>query len=581
MLTKYEELSGARAGIYKRKSQESDERQVLSLGKQADICDQIVAEYRFATAPQWSFEEKKSAKIAGRRPKFNRLIGHVRKGHIDVIVAWQFSRYIRNMQEGGLLIDLLHNGYLKAIVTKEKVFFPNDNTIVIAVEAATATEYSRNLSRSVLEGNDRKAKLHIPNGRAPIGYINNKHKRQGERDWSDDPVRLPLLRQVVRKLLDGNMSARSVWKWARDDLQFTTPTYEKVGGALVSKSSFYRMLKRTEYAGFYVRNGKKQLIKGVTPIMTEEEYWQIQDLLGRQGIARPKNQISTYNNYLVSPYGEYCGADRTFRATCDCGHKFSALRRKDCPKCSTPLEEFKNPRYYTSKHYYNVPRRKRGKSCKYLNENDIDAFLLRYVDEKLSMPRLFQEWSHVYLHRMKDQEYQDKCERAKSQNDHLVSLEHQEKNAKKALLAGAFGAEEYKETLRDLHAEKRKTEIKAAQSVQWTERASELIPLAEEVAQIWEHGSVSEKRELLAKMGSNFIWDEKKVSINNTESLDAFIIGLKKAKEANRRFELGEKSKISSRCNAKSQPIDKSDPVFTQLCRMWDNVRTHILRNNT
>lgn len=579
MLTKYEELRGARAGVYRRKSQESDERQILSLDKQAEICDQITAEYQFATSPQWEFEEKKSAKIAGQRPAFDRLVKLIRAGSLDVIVGWHFSRFIRNMQEGGLLIDLLHTGYLKAIVTKDKVFFPNDNTIVIAVEAATVTEYSRDLSRSVHGGLDRKATLHLPHGRAPLGYINNTHKRQGERDWSDDPDRLPLVRQVMRKLLSGNVSAHSVWKWSRDELKLTTPVREKMGGSLIPRSAFYRMLKRTEYAGFYLRNGEKHQIKGITPIMTEEEYWQIQDLLGRQGIARPKSQISTYSHYLVSPYGEYCGADRTFRVICDCGHKFSGRTKKECPKCRTPLDQLKHPRYYTAKHYYNVSRKKRKEPCKYLNERDIDTLLLRFADEDLSMSPLFEAWSRTYLHELQDREYREKHERAKSHNDYLASLEQKEKNAKEALLAGAFDAAEYKETLRELHADRKKVKVQSRESLQWYERASSLISMADGIVNAWKKGSVLERRQVLAKLGSNFVWDEQEVSISNPETLDAFVSGLKKAKAAKRQSELDDGSEIPSDSNAESSSLDKSDPACAMLCGMWDNVRTALLRD--
>lgn len=576
MLNKYEELKGAKAAIYKRKSQEDDERQVLSLGKQAEICNEIVAEYQFDTLSAYQFEEQKSAKVAGLRPEFSRMIKLIRTGPVDVVVAWTFNRFVRNMQEGGLLIDLLHTGYLKAIVTKEKIFFPNDNTIIIAIEAASATEYSRDLSRSVKEGIDRKAALHVPHGIAPIGYLNNKHKRQGERDWSDDPDRLPLLRQVMERLLTGQHSAHSVWKWARQDLKLTTPARRKTGGTLLSRASFYRMLQRTEYAGFFYRNGDRIELRCITPIITEDEYWQIQDFLGREGVPRPKKEIAPYSQYVLSPLGEYCGADRTFRVTCDCSHTFSGQRKKECPKCGVPLDRIEHPRYYTARHYYNVARKKRKEPCKYLNETKIDSFLHNYARTYLAMPAEFQGWSQAYLNELKTKEEQQLTEQSKSNTDYLRSLDQQAKNANRALLAGALEPNEYTEALREIRARKEK-----AQHVQttadWFDKSYSLISYSDKIIDTWKEGSVSKKRSVLAEIGSNFVWDENKISINNPKWLDAFINGLNDAKAKKDRFELIDDANTTSDNNANFEKSSKSDAAFLAVCGMWDDVRTALL----
>lgn len=579
MLEKYEELKNLQAGIYKRKSQESDERQILSIGKQDEICYESVAEYVFQTNPEWDFEEKKSAKTAGVRSEFNRMIELVLNGTIEVVVAWHVNRLARNMQEGGLLIDLLHTGYLKAIVTKDKIYFPNDNTIIIAIELASATEYSRDLSRSVKSGIDRKATLQLPHGRAPLGYRNNTHKRQGERDWSDDPDRLPLLQQVFQRLLTGRESGHAVWKWATEELHLTTPSRQKIGGGLLPLASFYRLLRRTEYAGFFFRNGEKIELSGVTPIISEDEYWQIQDMLGGEGVARPKNQIATYSHFLISPDGEYCGTDRTFRVTCDCGHTFSGRTKKACPRCKTAIDRLKHPRYYSALHYYNVPRKKRKERCKYLNETVIDDFLLTYTKTNLRFTASQQEWSLNYLRELKDKEYQDHQVKVKRASDYIRSLEQQQHNAKRALLAGAFSPSEYKDALRDIYKCKKKAESTETLN-HWHDKATALVSFADNLSYIWKAGSVDDKRQMLADIGSNLIWDEKNVSIKNAKWLDRIVTGLNRAKESKRRFELEGVSKISRGSNAKSTSSAELDPTFPILCGMWDDVRTLLREDN-
>ncbi|MEM6805759.1 MAG: recombinase family protein, partial [Bacteroidota bacterium] len=390
MFNSHQKLFGGVAAIYRRKSQESDERQTLSLSTQNDICNEIVVQYGFQVLKD--FEEKKSAKTPDQRPKFVEMMDLVLKRKIDVVVAWKIDRLARNMKEGGWLIDLLQQGFIKAIVTKDKIYYPDDNTIITSIEMASATEYSRELSKKVKAGLDKKARKGIPNGHAPIGYLNNKHKVQGERDWRDDPMRLPLVRQIFRKLLEGTQSAFSVWKWANENIKLTTPQSKKLGGALLSKSGFYRMLKRPEYAGFFIYEGQKIKISCITPILTESEYWRVQQILGKKGVPRPKGMPSVYTGFLFSPKGSYCGADSSYRVVCDCGCKFSAKTKTACPKCHLSINDMQHPRHYFWKYYYIVSKKKAGLPCKYVNEKALDSYFVQYVTDNLLFSKSFTNW---------------------------------------------------------------------------------------------------------------------------------------------------------------------------------------------
>ena len=251
-------LAGLRAVSYRRKSQKSDVRQKLSLDSQADICLELIAHYELSSIID--FEEKGSAKDSDRRPEFDKMMKLILAGKVDVVVCWKIHRLARNMKEGGWLIDLLQKGVIKAIVTREKVHYPHDNAIMQMIPLAEATQYSINLSNDVKVGLEKKARKGIPNGKAPIGYLNNKHKDKGDRDWRDDPDRLFLWKRVLERILSHRYTPHQVWHWARDDLKLTTAPSKFRGGRLISKNVFYQTLRRTEYAGFFFYNGAKRQV---------------------------------------------------------------------------------------------------------------------------------------------------------------------------------------------------------------------------------------------------------------------------------------------------------------------------------
>ena len=70
---------------------------------------------------------------------------------------------------------------------------------------------------------------------------------------------------------------------------YRTRLTKKLGGKPMSKASFYRLLNDTYYCGIMKRkvDGEIQEIKGAhKPMLTEEEFDQLQIRLGRKGKPR-------------------------------------------------------------------------------------------------------------------------------------------------------------------------------------------------------------------------------------------------------------------------------------------------------
>lgn len=566
-----EKLKGVSADIYRRKSQEDKSRQILSLETQSDICDDLV-EYWKVTIGE-NYEESKSAKTAKERPLFEQMMHRIEKGKTEVIVCWKIDRLVRNMREGGWIIDLLQSGKLKAIITKDKVYLPEDNTIITAIEMASATEYSQELSRKVNDGNAKKARKGIPNGIAVLGYVNNKHKDQGKRDWRDDPKRWKLLQQGLRKILDENISPSKVFKWLREEVKMTTPKRKKAGGSLISKSCFYRFLSRSEIAGFVDYKGDKiKLNSCITPMITEDEYWEIQKRLGKKGNRKIKRVVTVYSNLLYSPKGHICTPELIDRVTCDCKAKFSIKKRTQCKNCGLDISKMIRPIFYSKRYYYNAYLRRNKIKAKGISENVLDRHVLD-IANSIVLDLGLTKWVRNFIEELADQELKNWQSIQKTKEDRRRKLESRRRRVKEAFLDGTFTKEEYKEETTRIDSEIVSLDKTVSKKDDWKFFLLSLVDLGSEIKGIWKIGGVSDKRAVLTKLGLKFVWDEETLSIYAPIWLETLLKGLCAIKEKN------ESTKLKNPL-VKQEDFGENRELCSTLCRMWVYNQTEFLQKN-
>lgn len=283
---KLEEL---KYGIYARKSNESEDRQMASLDDQIEAMTELAREKGYHIVKKAVFKESKSAKIPDQRPKFDELIGLLEKGTINGILSYKSNRIARNPKESGLVQQMLIDSKIKAIVTSHKTYTPEENALIFSIDAAQDTQFSRDLSVIVKERMKQKAKRGEYPGRVPIGYRNTK-----ESEFSDvniiviDDKRYPLVRRMWDMVLTGQYSVSQIAYIADKQWGLRTPKRRRSGNKPLSLAGVYAMFKNPFYMGVikygdvYNPDGKH------TPMVTPEEFRQVQARISRSDMPRPE-----------------------------------------------------------------------------------------------------------------------------------------------------------------------------------------------------------------------------------------------------------------------------------------------------
>lgn len=230
--------------LYARKSTESDELQALSIDSQIkEMLDQAkrdgieVAEIR---------RESHSAKQSFTRPVFLKLIEDIRSGKFGGILTWAPDRLSRNAGDLGALVDLMDQGKLAEIRTHGQIFrnSPNEKFLLMILCSQAKLE-NDNRSVNVKRGLRAKCEMGYRPGMTPLGYINLKYEKKGEKKIVLDPERAPIIREMFERVDDG-ASGRDILRWINNETDFRTRTGKKV-----VLSAIYVMLRNPYYCGKY------------------------------------------------------------------------------------------------------------------------------------------------------------------------------------------------------------------------------------------------------------------------------------------------------------------------------------------
>ncbi len=541
-------------GIYCRKSQESEEKQVLSIPAQKEEAERLISYWEIVKSEL--YEEAKSAHFAGEREIYKRMIKDLHEGKINAIICWKLDRLARNMVDGGLIIDLLQKGIIKAIITPTKVYLPNENALLMSVEFGSANQFSRDLSVNVKRGQAKKASMGYPHGLAALGFKNDRSEEKGNRKWLVDEDRFNIIKQMFSMFLSGSYSGTQLYEWAVNEVKFTTRKSKRIGGKFITYSRIYEILKDPIFAGFFYYGGERyELAPELPRMITEAEHYKVRRMLGDRSVPKTKEHLTPYSGFIKSPYGEFIGPDIKLQLICECKYKFSYQNKDCCPKCNKTLAEIKSPKYLSYHYYYNVSRRKKKLKARYIEESCITDYLISYVKENLQLSPALADWCRRNIQEMKDREVEHIVTIEQGRKSHLEQLLARKDRARQYLNDGVTSPDDYKKDAEKIDREVAELKTQSIQRQDWSIRMREIVDLTQSFVDVLSSDDTKAKRVVLKKFKSNLIWNEEKMSITNAEEFQTLIDGLSAAKQKNIQFEPENIIDVS-----------EQNPIFRDVC---------------
>lgn len=511
--------------IYCRKSEEDDEKQIISNESQRDELDPIGV--RDGLRITSIIEEEASAKTSSSRPRFNEMLRRIKKGEANAILCWHLNRLSRNAGDAAALVELMDQGRLLEIRTPSQTFrnIPADKFLIILFCGQAKLE-NDNKGVDVERGLRKKATMGWYPGVAPMGYLNDKTKLRGERDLYKDPERFPLMKQMWQMMLTGTYTPPQIVKIANEQWGFRTRQTKKQGGTPLSASALYHIFHNPFYYGWYeypLGSGKWYEGKH-EPMVTKAEFDRVQAILGRKGNPRASRHITFSYTGIIR-----CGAcngmvtaeeKHNIRCT-QCRFKFVYRNRDACPRCKTPIAKMIKPlfRDYT---YYHCARRNNGCQQPGLEAAELEQQVIAQL-KRIEISDTFKSWAFKFLEEIhredkalsyhttqsQDKAYADCVQRL----ENLIRLKTSPANADGSLLSD----EEYAKQRHELLEEKGQLEGRSRDAgvtgQQALRQCEEIFEFAASACEKFSKGDFRAKKQILTTMSSHQTLLDKKVLI--------------------------------------------------------------------
>lgn len=272
--------------LYRRKSTDEPDRQVLSLESQEEEAIRKFGNLKIIKLPPKSV----SAFEPDKRPIFKDMVERIKKGEAQGIIAWHPDRLSRNPKDGAEIIYLVDIGKIKDLKFCS-YYFDNspEGKMMLQITLSQSKYSSDKLSKDVKRGLDKKSSTGWRPGLANLGYLNSKTNLKGEQIIYSDKLRFNLVKQMWQLLLTGNYSAPKIMDIANDEWKLTQRATKKLPERKLQLSTIYSIFTKTFYYGYYEYPvGSGNWVKGnQEPMITAEEYDRAQLILGRRGKPRP------------------------------------------------------------------------------------------------------------------------------------------------------------------------------------------------------------------------------------------------------------------------------------------------------
>jgi site-specific DNA recombinase len=282
------DITKLRYVLYARKSTDDPKNQRRSIPDQIIECQEFARRNELTIVGK-PLIEKESAKSPGRRPIFRQMLNDLKAGKFDGILSWHPDRLARNMLEGGEVIHLVDEGYIKDLKFVAHPF-SNDPSgkMLLGLAFAISKHYSDDLSQKVTRGNRRsffEGKLWTPKH----GYLVD------DSYYKPDGNNFKLIKQAWQKRKK-NESIESISEFLNENGYYkqVKSTEEKI---TMTPQILSKIFKDSFYYGLITRYNKFIDLREMyefEPAVSEADYNSVQQLDYRSIKSTKPHRLSFY-----------------------------------------------------------------------------------------------------------------------------------------------------------------------------------------------------------------------------------------------------------------------------------------------
>lgn len=263
--------------LYARKSTDDPQRQARSIPDQIHDCEVLINRLKLNVVN--SVQETRSAKKPNQRPQFTQILRDLRSGKYDGIIAWHPDRLARNMKEGGEVIDMIDEGYIKDLkfVTHHFSNDPNGK-MLLGMSFVLSKQYSDDLSQKVTRGVRGNLSEGKSSGTPKHGYIRND---QGL--YTPDGKNFELIKEAWQMRTAGT-SLDLIAKFL-DESGYARITKGKKREVILNDKTLSVVFRDPFYYGVLVQTNQNVDLREIydfEPAVSEEDYWVVQSLTQRR-----------------------------------------------------------------------------------------------------------------------------------------------------------------------------------------------------------------------------------------------------------------------------------------------------------
>jgi len=459
--------------LYARKSTDDEDRQILSIEAQLVELRQLAAREKIHVVKE--LVEARTAKKPGR-PIFNDMLLQIGRGVADGILAWHPDRLARNSVDGGKIIYSVDQGIIKSLLFPTYRFDDNaQGKFMLSIAFGQSKYYIDALSENIKRGIRLKLSKGIWPQWAPIGYLNDPKTRGIIKDEGKAPF--------ITKSFALYSTGRYTLAEVRDKINSLGMAGRSKKGRPLSASQYQRILQNPVYYGVFRYNGESY--EGThEPIITKKLFDQCQAVMARRG--KPKKVVRQFVLRGLMKCGE-CG--RMVTAETQKGHT-----------------------------YYHCTKRRTNCMQKYVREEEL-ATQIQSILQKVS---LCDDWTTTILRELeKDKQSDVQSSRPQQQNleAQIAAMDGKINKLIDIYLEGSLSLEEYQRKKEAFINEKKDLQERlkdfAAGGDNWFERAKDFVTDLNRVSYALRDGNLESQREILEKIGSNFILKERRLNFSS------------------------------------------------------------------